>query len=264
MQKMVQCQSSIGLRMLRMRSLLSLLLLVSIPVMAASVGQITDAATGKPIAGATVYVFWSYHPVSIPTPVEAPHADRLCGGSTVAITDVNGNYRLDPAFNIKTRIHETHQFVVADGYYNDWEGPEQDDKHDFAQLLLSLQWDPSRRQEDTWSKRLNPLGDAPIDVRLLTLTHAASHNSLCNEHNEDVGLKKFRRAALRAMTNAICQASKSGTSPRADVFRGAFGAFTPDSQLPRRRRSPVSLSLVDATCAKMTEEMHADAHKESR
>lgn len=219
----------------------------------ASTARITDAVTGKPIVGATIYVFWYYHPFSIPLPVEGPlPADKLCGGSGLATTDANGYYKVPTAMG----IHEGHQFVIAEGYYNDWEGPSPDDKHDFAQLLMPLRWDPSRKQQDDWSKRLTPLGDTSVDAKLLILTQALNRqDSLCNAHNDNMNLEKFHRAALQFMTAAICEASKSGLAPRTDVFRGAFGALVDRRQLPRRSRSPVPHALVEEACVKTMERL---------
>lgn len=241
-----------------MRYLVAFLFLLWGTVAAASTGRITDAATGKPIAGATIYIFWYYHPFSIPLPVEGTHpADKLCSGSALATTDANGYYRVPAAMG----LHEGHQFVIAEGYYNDWEGPSPDDKHDFAQLLMPLRWDPSRKQQDDWSKRLTPLGDASIDVKLLIITQALyRQENLCNAHNDDMNLGQFHRAAQKFMKAAICEASKAGLAPRTDVFRGAFGSLVDQSQLPRRNRSPVPQSLVGEACGKPSEDRENRSH----
>jgi len=233
------------------RYLVAFAFLVCGTLAAASPGRITDSVTGNPIAGATIYIFWYYHPLSIPLPVEGLHpADKLCSGSAVATTDANGYYKVPAAMG----LHEAHQFVIAEGYYNDWEGPAPDDKHDFAQLLMPLRWDQSRRQEDNWSKRLTPFGDASIDAKLLILAAALRRQeSLCNAHNDDKNLEQFHRAARQFMGAAICEASKSRLAPRTDVFRGAFGTLVDQSQLPRRNRSPVSTTLVDEACVRAGE-----------
>lgn len=240
-----------------MRYVVAFALLVWGALATASTGRITDSTTGDGIAGATVYVFWYYHPITIPSPVEVSlPANKLCGGSSLAITDANGYYSVPSTMAIKLYTHEAHQFVIAEGYYNDWEGPLLDDKHDFAQLLMRLQWDPSRKQQENRSQHLTPFGDASVDAKLLTIKQALyRQESLCNARNDDMNLEQFHRAALRLMNSAICDAKKSGLAPRTDVFRAAFRAFVDQSQLPRRNRVPVPHTLVDQACVKTGERL---------
>ncbi|QBB70465.1 hypothetical protein ELE36_08850 [Pseudolysobacter antarcticus] len=232
-------------------------------------GRITDSATGEPIAGATVYAIWNYHPISIPRlsiplPIEGTHAaSSLCGGSVVATTDALGYYDFDRTISMKVRLHEAHQWVIADGYYNDWQGPELEDKHDFAQLLSQLRWDPLHKQQDNWSKKLTPLGNASIDVKLLTLLTAMQSAVWCTPPTEsnEANLKKFQRAGLHAINAAICEATTLEQTPRSDVYKLAFTFFMgkdprvrllqdPSVQplIPRRQRSPVPQSLMETTC----------------
>ncbi len=240
--------------MLFVRRLLFLILLSVTNVTSASTGRITDAATGNPIAGATVYVVWYYHPLSIAI-FEGQHpADKLCDGSTVAVTDVNGYYTLPPGIAFKTTTHEAHQFVFAPGYYNNWEGPAAEDEHDFAQLLRELSWDTTSAQKDAWSKRLTPFGSASIDTKLLVLTSAARRiEPLCNAHNDDQYLAQLRVAAAREMKNVICEASRLRQAPRTDVFKRAFGGMVDQRLLPRHNRAIVPTDLVDEACVKMRE-----------
>jgi len=242
-----------------------ILLLVSATKTAASIGRITDSTTGEPIAGATVYAIWHYHPISIPLPIEGAHAaDKLCGGSIVVTTDANGYYDFDRATSMKVRLHEAHQWVIADGYYNDWQGPQAEDKHDFAQLLSQLRWDPLHKQQDNWSKKLTPFGSASIDVKLLTLITAMQSAVWCTPPTEsnEANLQKFTRAVRHAINVAICEASTAEQAPRADIYKLAFMfvvgkdprvRFLQDPSvqplIPRRQRSPVPQALVETTCA---------------
>ena len=240
-----------------------IVLLASAVNVAASIGRITDSTTGEPIAGATVYAIWNYHPISIPVPIEGVHAaNKLCGGSVVVLTDANGYYDFDRATSMKVRLHEAHQWVIADGYYNDWQGPDAEDKHDFAQLLLQLSWDTSHKQQDNWSKKLTPFGNASIDAKLLTLITAMRRAVWCTPPTatNEATLQKFTRAVQHAIHAAICEASKAEQAPRADVYKFGFMFFAgkdprtrllqdPSVQplIPRREHSPVPHSLVETT-----------------
>ncbi len=240
-------------------------LFVSNPIAASAIGRITDSATGKPIAGAIVYAVWNYHPISIPLPVEGTHvADKLCGGSAIATTGADGYYDFEWTTSTKVHLHEAHQWVIAEGYYNDWQGPQPGDQHDFAQLLSQLRWDPSGKQKDGWSKQLTPLGNATIDAKLLVLAMMIQSTERCEPSTKasEANLQKFRLAVRRAMTSAICEAQASEQAPRADVYRAAFMFFGGRSSsddllrspsvrplIPRRQRSPIPNTLVGITCA---------------
>jgi hypothetical protein len=238
----------------------------------AATGRITDTE-GNPIAGATIYAFWYYHPFAIPLFRVDGHeiAEMLCGGSVLLTTDASGSYSADAVTMVKLNTHEAHQFVIANGFYNDWEGPNPEGEDDFTRLLGTLRWDSARKQLDGWSKRLTPFGSASIDARLLFLARSAQRSgrdTLCAERmdTEDYRrLVQYDRAAWKAMKVALCDAYATKRSPRTDVFAyairsiyppidGREGSLTTRDKLPLQNYEPISQELLGLACQKMTDE----------
>lgn len=219
----------------------------------AATGRIIDSTSQKPIAGATVLGIWYYTPFSVPLPIEGTHypAGTRCGAVALAVTGSDGGYDFGAAFSLKQHLHETHVWVVANDYYNDWLGPNPGDQHDFAKLLAPLQWDPARSQKDHLSSRLTPLGNASVDAKLLAL-RSTGGGGQCIESDDRDKIAAFNEAVSRALRDTICSARENHEAPRTDVYRAAFPAIAEDrsirSLLPRRERAPVPQQLVDAAC----------------
>jgi len=222
----------------------------------AATGTIVDADTGAPIAGATVLAVWYYTPFGIPLPVEGAHwPQERCGGAAVAKTGSDGKYDLGANYSRKQGFHQrrVETWIVADGYYNDWLGPDPKDQRDFAQLLSTLKFDPSRAQANKYSARLRSLVSAPIDVQLLTLSSNGARVQ-CLDADDTAAILRYRETVDQAIGTVACAAHAAKQMPRTDVFKVSFPLVTYDRinkpEFPRRERSRVAENLIAMACSR--------------
>ena len=114
-------------------------------VAAFTTGRVTDAVTGKPIEGATVYAIWYYHPWRIPLPVETQgHRDLMCGGSAVVRTDADGEYDLGLWMNVDILIRKSAVWVSAPGYYDSHQKHPSRRLDPYAEILSTLSMECAR------------------------------------------------------------------------------------------------------------------------
>jgi len=141
-------------------------------------GFITDAVTGKPIEGATVYAAWYYHPWHLPIPVETQQAQIACGGTAVVKTDANGEYDLGIWMNAQIHLHDAHFWVTAPGYYDNHKQQLPRGLDKYRDVLGTVTWNPAGGQA-SWSRTLTPLGDASIDAKLLAIEASGGDADSC-------------------------------------------------------------------------------------
>jgi hypothetical protein len=203
---------------------LLLIWLVASATAIAATGKITDSATGAPIAGATVYAVWYYHPVTWPLPIEASHANWACGGTAVVMTDRNGEYDVGPAMSVNIALHEAKYWIVAPGYYDSSNRRPSDTTSDFERLLSVLTWHRDETALTHASRTLTPLADRPVDVRLLALEASANgaDNCVAGIVEPYKALIEFKAEVQKAVNQVLCIGELSNALPRTDVFRSVI------------------------------------------
>jgi hypothetical protein len=223
------------------------------PVAGAS-GKITDSLSGKPIAGATVYAVWYYHPF-----FSRYHDELACGGTSVVETDVNGEYSLGFWTGLNSLFHNTKYWVVAPGHYDATTNSAREQYGDFIQLLSTLTWRHEADPTLDSSRALTPFGDVSIDTKLLALREANNVESCVSGVAPTYeGMYAFQTAVKRAMNVALCPSGAAATAPRTDVFRAVFpvGKMGPmlwrelvDPLLPARGKNPIPDLALNNACA---------------
>jgi hypothetical protein len=195
---------------------------------AGATGLITDAVTGKPIEGATVYAAWYYHPWHLPIPVETQQAQIACGGTAVVKTDANGEYELGIWMDAQIHLHDAHFWVTAPGYYDNYKQQLPRGLDKYRDVLATVIWNPASGKA-SWSRTLTPLGDASIDAKLLAIEASGGDADSCVAGIvEPFRAETEYHAALKsAMRAALCDGDRL-EAPRTDVFETIFRAESGD------------------------------------
>jgi hypothetical protein len=225
-------------------------------------GRVVDAANGRPIAGATVYAYWSEH---IFNPLRFlifdghtnPPTER-CGGVEVATTDSDGRYRLNLPVRVGPALHEAQLLVVAPRYYDprgkrQWSG----DRNALDPILATLQWNERSRDVDPSKLVMRSLDGVPIDARLLALSLAGPGGG-CLRSTPDASERAFADARRRTLEDALCeQPTNPSDLPRTDLFRQTFArrdAFWNDAIEPfltKQGELPIPVAALGNECARL-------------
>lgn len=183
----------------------------------AATGRITDAQTGGPIAGATVYVVWYEHPFDFGL-VRHSDPSLACNSPAVATTDANGEYDLGLAERLLTHTPAAEIAVVAPGYYDPWKSRGGSDVGRAEQFAKSLVWGEGDAPAGT-SRALRQFGNVSIDTKLIAVFNTLRSDP-CLRGVPVAAKQQFEQATYAVMNKAMCV--KSGQTPSADVVRRVF------------------------------------------
>lgn len=183
-------------------------------------GRITDAVTGKPIEGATVYAVWYYRPWRLPLPVETQSQSEItCGGVSVARTDANGEYDLGLWMNVEVRLRKAALWVTAPGYYDSHQRNPSRVLIEYRDVLDALSWSAADASPE-WSRALTSLAGAPADTKLLAI-EANGNPDDCGAVIAPRSDNGYTAAIDATLTDTLCTAGPADT-PRTGVFRSMF------------------------------------------
>ena len=213
----------------------------------AATGRITDARTGQPVAGATVYAVWYFHPIQVPVPVEVQHVSRACGGAAIFTTDANGYYRVDAGTRAAAALHEAAFWVAAPGHY---------DKVAEPPGVAEAHW-------RGWSRALEPLDSLSIDEKLTALRTTETADSCVAGRVQPFEMERRFESALRRVANhELC--ADLAAAPAKRTFLSLYPSGLQSSALWRlfvdphlsteADDAPISLLAVHNACAVLADD----------
>ena len=208
----------------------------------AATGKIYDSLSGAPISGATVYAVWYYQYFDFGLNL---FPGERCGGTAIAVTDVRGEYTLDPWMSLNLAMHDFALWVVAPGYYDPWEvGRSTSDPR--VQILPRLDKPPPK----STSRAMAQIGNVPIDAQLLAIQNGA-RGANCGGND----ITQFRAAVQHTMNLALC--ANAHQTPSADLFRFYFPGGRVeqtlwrelvDEQISKKSAEPIPELARDNAC----------------
>jgi hypothetical protein len=211
------------------------------PGAATFAGTVTDAATGRPIAGATVFVYWG-HMVHPHSPVVVMSDWWSCDGTAAAVSDAAGGYEI--ALPFTTSLHKSgdrapQMRVVAPGYFDDRVFYERAYRDSPDAVTRSIPLRKHTDSENRWSPSLVPFGGLGIDARVMALELATTEHSIgaqagyvCERSSANAA---YNTAIAYALADALCTNAAGLDPPHAATLQSSLFA-RPDLPEPSRQR----------------------------
>ena len=205
-------------------------------------GIITDAATGRPIPGATVFVYWGHmvHPFSLVVVVENWWS---CDDTAAAVTDNAGRYEI--ALPLTTSFHKSgdgapQMRVVAPGYFDDRVFYERAYRDSTDAVVRSIPLRKHTDSENRWSPSLVPLGHLGTDARIAALELVTTEYSIrpqagyvCEKSPANAA---YEAAIAHAKAYALCENAEGLNPPHAATLQASLRFARPDLPEPSRQR----------------------------
>jgi hypothetical protein len=205
-------------------------------------GTITDATTGRPIPGATVFAYWGHmvHPHSLVVVVSDWWS---CDGTGAAVSDADGRYAIAVplATSFRSAGDRAPQIrVIAPGYFDDHVFSQRNYRYNGDAVMRSIPLRKHADSENRWSPSLVPFGDLSIDARVLALelpttefSMGAQAGGVCEKSS---GNAAYQTALTHARADALCTNGTDFGPLHAATLQSSLRFARPDLTEPSRQR----------------------------